>query len=85
MDGIEITRRDENEITGDRFGLGQRTGGAFGAAGDWESTVLHGRQQGLLLFEAEEIDLVDVKNALVGTMNGSGPVSYTHLTLPTKA
>ena len=72
LDGIEVARRDENEITWNRFGLGQCTGGPFGAARDWESTVLHGRQKGLLLFEAEEIDLVDVKHALVSTMNGSG-------------
>ena len=33
---------------------------------------MHGREQGLLFFKAKQVDLVDVENAFVSTVNGAG-------------
>ena len=72
LNGVEVPCSDENEIARHRLGLGQGTGGALRPTGDGEGTVLHGREQRLLLLKAKQVDFVDVENTLVGSVDGTG-------------
>src|SRR6056300_723905 len=68
LDGIKVASSNENKVTRNGFGLGQGTAGALGATRNREGSVLHSRQQSFLPFEPKQIDFIDVKHALVGTM-----------------
>ena len=72
LDGIEVAGGDEHEVTRHRFGLGQSAAGSLGPTADREGSLLHGSEEGLLLVEAKEIDLIDVQHAAVGEMDGTG-------------
>ena len=72
LEGIEVPCAHEDEVAGDGLGLDQCAGGALGLAGDGHLLLLHGREQGLLGFHPEHVDLVDVEDALVGLVDGSG-------------
>ena len=40
---------------------------------------------GVAMYDDKEITLADIPGLIKGAHEGTGPVSYTHLTLPTKA
>ena len=71
LNGVEVSSGDEDEVAGNRFGLGQRTRRALRATGDGEGTVLHCRQKRLLFLEAQQVDLVNVEDPLVSAMDGA--------------
>ena len=72
LDAVEVAGSDEDEIGGHGLRLGQCTGGALGAAADREFLLLHRDEQSLLLLHPQHADLVDVEDALVGPVHGTG-------------
>ena len=65
LDGVDVPRRDEDEVGGDGLRLDHRAGRAFRLADDRELPLLEGGQERVLALDLEEVDLVDEQDAAV--------------------
>ena len=65
LDAVDVARRDEDEVGGDRLGLHHRSGGALRLADDRELAFLEGGEEGVLALDLQEIDLVQEQDAAV--------------------
>ena len=69
---IHVSGGDHDEVAGNRLRFDESAGASFGLARDGVFFVLERRQETLLGFDAERVDLVDEKDASVGFVNVAG-------------
>ena len=72
LDRVQVSRGDEDEVAWDRLRLDHGAGRALALPDDREFLLLHRGQQALLALHAEDVDLVDEEDALVGLVDRAG-------------